>query len=362
MRALVLVGGKGTRLYPLTKNLPKPMAPVVLRPHLERVNQWLGRHGVTDVILTLHYKPKHFQDYFGEGSKSGVRVHYVDEPQPLGTGGAIRNAQRFFDSTFLVFNGDILTDLNLTEVVRFHKEKGAAVTIALQPVDDPTRYGVVELDSNSRILRFVEKPSLEEAPSNLINAGIYVMEPHVLEYIPEGVKYSVERGLFPTLIEHNEPVYGFAEPADYWIDIGNLRRYLQVHIDALAGRAGVEIPGHEIQRGVWVEDGVELGSVDFTPPVVVGRNCKIGHGAKIGPYAVIGEGSEVGEGTRIWKSVIWPECKIGKEAVIEEAILASRCTIESGAGVGRGTVLCEGSHIGWKSRLGEVDIPEGEGT
>lgn len=334
MKALILVGGKGTRLYPLTKTLPKPMAPVVNRPHLERVIEWLKRHGVTDVILTLHYKPEHFREYFGDGSRFGLRVHYVDEPQPLGTGGAIRNAEELFDSTFLVFNGDILTDLNLTEVVRFHKEKGAAVTIALQPVDDPTKYGVVELDSDSRILRFVEKPAPHEAPSNLINAGTYVMEPHVLRYIPRGVKYSVERGLFPTLIERGEPVYGFAEPADYWMDIGNLRRYLQVHIDALAGKAGVEIPGHEVQRGVWVEEGTSLDGVDFTPPVVVGRNCKIGGGAKIGPFAVIGEGCEIGEGAEIKESVIWPNCRIGKGTVIEGAILASRCVIEDGAGVG----------------------------
>ena len=362
MKALILVGGKGTRLYPLTKTLPKPMAPVVNRPHLERVIEWLRGHGVTDVILTLHYKPEHFREYFGDGSKFGVNVHYVEEPEPLGTGGAIRNAEEFLDDTFLVFNGDILTDLNLTEVVRFHKEKGASVTIALQPVDDPTRYGVVELDSDSRILRFVEKPAPHEAPSNLINAGTYVMEPHVLRYIPKGIKYSVERGLFPTLIEQGEPVYGFAEAAEYWIDIGNLKRYLQVHTDVLAGKVGVEIPGHEVQRGVWVEDGVELGNVDFTPPVVVGRNCRIGDGARLGPYVVIGEGCEVGERAEVRGSVIWPKCRIGRGALVEGAILSLGCVIEEGAGVGRGTVLCEGSHIGWRSRLGEVDIPEGEGT
>lgn len=205
MKAVILVGGEGTRLRPLTYSTPKPMVPILNRPFLEHMLKYMKSHHINDVILALCYLPDHIRAYFGNGSDYGVKLTYDVETSPLGTAGAVKNVAQHLDETFFVFNGDVFTDLNLTAMLDTHRKKSSKATIALTPVDDPSMYGVVETDTNDRVKRFVEKPKREEATTNMINAGIYILEPELLEYIPANQNYMFERGLFPLLLEQGDP-------------------------------------------------------------------------------------------------------------------------------------------------------------
>ncbi|MBE0480396.1 MAG: NDP-sugar synthase, partial [Dehalococcoidia bacterium] len=238
MKAVILVGGEGLRLRPLTCNLPKPMVPVANKPFLEHTIDNLKKHGVDEVILAMGYLPDRIRQYFGDGSTLNIRLIYSVEDTPLGTGGAVKNAERFLDDTFIVLNGDIYSDLNLTDMVRLHLRRKAKATIALTPVEDPTAYGVVEIDSTSRVKAFIEKPSRESVTSHLINAGTYVLEPELLDMIPAGVHSMVERGLFPDLVKQGAPFLGYPSDA-YWIDIGTPQDYIRLHRDLLMGKAHV---------------------------------------------------------------------------------------------------------------------------
>jgi len=324
MKAVILVGGQGTRLRPLTCNLPKAIVPILNRPFMEHLISYLKRHGITEVILAMGYMPDPIQEYLGDGEGLGVRLTYVVEGTPLGTSGAIKNVEQYLDGPFVVFNGDIITDIDLTSMMEQHKKLKPSVSIALTPVDNPTIYGVVETDSRGMVKRFVEKPSLDQVTTNMINAGIYILEHDVLDLIPKSMPSMFENYLFPKLLKMGKPVLSFASDA-YWIDIGTPEKYLKTNHDLLdRGDISNDFSGNEaaIHESVIIEG-----------PALIAENCRIHEGAIIRGPTVVG-----------------PNCTIGKEAVIERSVLWRNSTICEKA-VLKNTSVCSFASIGERSRL-----------
>ncbi len=354
MKAVVLVGGSGTRLRPLTIQTPKPMLPVVNRPFLEHVIDHLKAHGFEDIVLLVCHLHEVIQDHFGDGQAHGVRLTYVVEEQgPLGTAGAVKNAAHLLTETFLVRNGDTLTDLNLRAMVAFHQEKGARATISLAPVDDPTAYGLVQLADGRRVERFVEKPSWDEVTTNLINAGTYVLEPGVLRYVPPETRFLFERGLFPMLLQVGNAVYGYPSNA-YWLDIGTPEDYLQAQRDILSGQIEVGIPGRRVgERGdIWLGQGAQLDPTALIRgPVVIGRGCVIGPQVRINGPVAVGDGCVIGEGTLIENAVLWQHVRVARQVVLKDCVVANDCTIGDNVWivdrclVGAGCTIGEGNKL-----------------
>ncbi|MCS6860654.1 MAG: NDP-sugar synthase [Abditibacteriales bacterium] len=333
MKALVLVGGLGTRLYPLTYHVPKAMVPMVNVPFAERMVRYLTRFGVDEIIFSVCYLPDPIREHFEKHNTGAVKFHYVFEEKPLDTAGAIKNAERLLDGTFFVLNGDIFVDINLHDVMDFHRQRGAKITIALTPVDDPTAYGVVETDDTGRIRRFLEKPRWDQVTTNHINAGIYVFEEEVLARIPPNRPYSVERALYPHALEEGVPMFGFVS-SDYWIDIGTHQKYLRAHRDTLRGCIKVEIPGEQIRDGVWVgADSHIAEGATIEPPVVIGRGCQIATGARLGPFAVLGDEVSVDKDACVAESVLWRGTRVGEGARLRECILGRSCVVQPGTRV-----------------------------
>jgi mannose-1-phosphate guanylyltransferase len=332
MQALILAGGKGTRLRPLTVYTPKPIVPICNRPFLLYQIDTLRRAGITDITLSLSYQPNKIEQLLGDGSDHGVKLKYTVEPQPMGTAGAYKFAEDLIREPTVVFNGDILTDLDLKAVIREHNERKATATIVLTPVKDPTTYGVVETEKDGRVRRFLEKPKVEEITSNNINAGTYVLEPKVLDYLPKGENYSFEYGLFPDLLKRGEAFYAHIPTRTYWIDIGTPERYLQVHDDLLANRVGrIHIKDRKGQF-----DAATVAEIDDLS--MVGDDCQIKPGAQI-INSVLGQGCFVEERARVENCVIWPHTRIGTTAQLNGAIVVRGCHIGRSAVVRPGTVL-----------------------
>ncbi len=349
MKAVVLVGGSGTRLRPLTVQTPKPMLPVVNRPFLEHVINHLKDYGFDDIVLLVCYLHEVIRDHFGDGRAHGVRLTYVvEEEGPLGTAGAVKNAEDLLTETFIVCNGDILTDLNLEAMVAFHREKQARTTISLAPVDDPTAYGLVQLADGRRVERFVEKPSWDEVTTNLINAGTYILEPGVLRYVPPETRFLFERGLFPMLLQVGNAVYGYPSNA-YWLDIGTPEDYLQAHRDILTGQIDVDIPGRrERDQDIWLGAGVHLdATARVRGPVVIGQGCVIGPQVRINGPAAIGDGCVIGEGTLIENAVLWQRVRVARQVVLKDCVVANDCTI------GDNVWIVDGSLVGARCAIGE---------
>ncbi len=332
MQALILAGGKGTRLRPLTVYTPKPIVPICNRPFLLYQIDTLRRAGITDITLSLSYQPNKIEQLLGDGSDHGVKLKYTVEPQPMGTAGAYKFAEDLIREPTVVFNGDILTDLDLKAVIREHNERKATATIVLTPVKDPTTYGVVETEKDGRVRRFLEKPKAEEITSNNINAGTYVLEPKVLDYLPEGENYSFEYGVFPDLLKRGEAFYAHIPTRTYWIDIGTPERYLQVHDDLLANRVGrIHLKDRKGQF-----DAATVAEIDDLS--MVGDDCQIKPGAQI-INSVLGQGCFVEERARVENCVIWPHTRIGTTAQLNGAIVGRGCHIGRSAVVRPGTVL-----------------------
>ncbi|HYY99402.1 MAG TPA: NDP-sugar synthase [Pyrinomonadaceae bacterium] len=338
MQALILAGGKGTRLRPLTVYTPKPVVPICNRPFLLYQIDTLRRAGVTDITLSLSYQPNKIEQQLGDGSDFGVKINYTVEPQPMGTAGAYKFAEDLIREPTVVFNGDIVTDLDLKAVIRQHNERNAAATIVLAPVDNPSAYGLVETHEDGRVKRFLEKPKADEISCNTINAGTYILDPKVLDYVPAGENYSFEYGVFPALLEAGEPFYAHVPESAYWIDIGTPARYLQVHQDILAGRV----------RGIKPKDG--RGSSDLATHSevdglsVVGDDCTVKPGAQV-INSVLGEGVHVEEKARIENSVVWPHTRVGSGAQVVNAIVGRGCHIGRSAQVGAGAVLGDKTNL-----------------
>jgi NDP-sugar pyrophosphorylase family protein len=344
MKAVILAGGEGTRLRPLTLTLPKPVVPVVDRPFLTHQLDLLSRIGVTEVVFSIAYQPDRVRRVFGDGERIGRRIHYAVEETPLGTGGAVRNAVPFLDDTTIVFNGDVLTDVDLPAVVERHRASGARATLVLTPVSNPSAYGLVETDPQGRVLRFIEKPQPSQITTDTINAGIYVLETSSLDLMPAGVNYSIERGFFPGLLERGDHVGAFVHRG-YWIDIGTPEKYLQVHRDVLGGRFPVPLDGVP-RSGGWVhaEARIEPGA-ELAGPFYVGPGCDVRAGAAIGPDAVLTRAVTVEEGARVRDSVVWEGTRIGEGATVEGALVGASVRLGRRSSTGAGSVLGEGTHL-----------------
>jgi NDP-sugar pyrophosphorylase family protein len=334
VQAVVLVGGEGTRLRPLTLETPKPMVPIMNMPFLERTLRRLGEAGIEDVILPAGYLPEAITSYFGDGSRLGLRLRYVIEETPLGTAGALKNVEQYIDGPFVVLNGDVLTSLDLRAMMQYHREKGGIGTIHLIRVDDPSPFGAVVHDASGRVQTFVEKPPRETAPTNEINAGTYLLERDVLDRIPAGRPVSIERETFPALIASGErPLYAYTTN-DYWIDLGKPEAYLSAHRNVFDGvmplgvQPEIDGPGRE-----------SIPASAVRPPVFVGRDCHVAPDAVIGPYTVLGDGCTVESGAIVADSLLWDGVTVEAGARLDWTIVASRARIGAGARIGQGTVI-----------------------
>jgi len=327
MKALFLAGGMGTRLRPLTNELPKPMVPIMNKPLLERSMENLKDCGIDDIVISTCYKSKYIQDYFGDGSKFGLKIEYICEDIPLGTGGAIKKTEQLYNDTFLVFNADIICNMDYKDLIRFHKSKAASVTIAVTRVDNPSAYGVIEYDKNNYAISFTEKPKANAIKSHYINAGVYVIEPEVLKGIPGNRPISVERETFPSLLQNGKKIAVYKNNS-YWMDIGTPEKYLQTHKDIMSGTCRISGVNFDDQ-GVF-RDGNSIidTSAKITGPVYIGNNVKIGAYATIGPNAVIGDNVFVHAGGSIVDSILWSHVDIGRNAKMEDAVAATDCKIE----------------------------------
>ncbi len=329
MKAVVMAGGEGTRLRPLTSNQPKPMVPIVGKPCIEHILELLRKHGFEDVIVTVAFLPQAIRSYFGNGETLGLRMEYSVEESPLGTAGSVRLASDRLDETFLVISGDALCDFDLAELVQFHRDRGAAVTIGLKSVENPLEFGIVVIDGEGRVERFLEKPSWSQVFSDTINTGVYVLEPEVLKHIPSDRPYDFSKELFPLLLEMGRPIYGYAMDG-YWQDIGNLEQYRQANFDALAERVDLEVPGVRLRGNVWLGEGVEIDDLNrIEGPAFLGNYCRVAPDATVGPYSVLSASVALRERARISSSVIDASTHIGRSVLIESAIIGRNCDIRS---------------------------------
>jgi NDP-sugar pyrophosphorylase family protein len=338
MQSLILAGGKGTRLRPLTVHTPKPVVPIANRPFLLYQIDLLKRAGIKDVTLSLSYQPRKIEEILADGQDYGVHIRYAVEASPLGTAGAYKNAQEYLSQTTVVFNGDIFTDLELASVIAYHRKKKAAATIVLTPVENPSAYGLVETDSDGRVRRFLEKPKPEEITCNTINAGVYILEPHLLDYIPADEAYSFEYQLFPAILEAGEPFYAYIWTG-YWIDIGTPQRYLQTHHDLLSGR----IRSYRVERPPLPDFNGEGETPRVDALSVIDPSCTLKSGVEI-INSVLGPNCFIEERARIEDSVLWAGTRIGNASVIRHSLIG-----KSGV-VGR-NVTVEGAVLGDKSLL-----------
>jgi mannose-1-phosphate guanylyltransferase len=352
MQALVLVGGEGTRLRPLTRTTPKPIIPLIDRPFLRYMLDWLGRHGVEEVVLSIGFLARGVREGLGDEVPGGPRLRYVEEPDRRGTAGAIKYAESFLEDRFLALNGDVLTDLDLGALIRRHEEADAVATLALYPVDDPTAYGLVRRTGEGEILEFLEKPDPNEIDTDEISAGAYVLERSVLDEIPRDREVSIEREVFPRLV--GEGLY--AERLEgYWMDIGTPERYLQASWDILEGRVETELAELVDERGSFVDERAEVAEgAAIEGAVFVRDGARVGTGATVGARAVLGPECELAEASRVDGSVLLGGCALAPEAHVSGSVLAPNVRVGAGAEVAAGCVIGEGAAI-----ESGAEVPEG---
>src|SRR6186713_1609578 len=346
MKAILLAGGKGTRLRPLTIHTPKPIVPIFNRAFLNYQIDLLKQvPEIDEVILSLNYQPRRIEEMFGDGADLGIKIRYVVEPVPLGTAGAIKYAGDQLTESVVVFNGDVLTQINLGEVIALHRARHARATIVLTPVDNPSAYGLVDTSADGAILRFLEKPNPDEITTNNINAGIYILEPDTFDRIPSHVSWSIERSYFPSLIERGETFVAYVYNG-YWIDIGTPEKYTQVHRDIMDGRyAAAPFQGlAERHAAVAADARIEPGAA-IEGPCFIDAGVSIKAGARVGPYSVIGRQTQLDENAVVEGAIIWPNCRISRDAVIRNAIVGRNCH------VGRNVTLDRGAVLGDKTTL-----------
>ena len=350
MKAIIMAGGEGTRLRPLTCDCPKPMLQLMNRPVMQYALALLASHGVTRVAATLGYQPDAVTDYFGSGDDFGVDLSYFIEPTPLGTAGGVKRTAGFLDERFIVLSGDGVTDLDIAAAEAFHRERGALATLVLKHADNPLDYGVVLTEPDGRVRSFHEKPDWSDVISDTVNTGIYILEPEALDYIPEGRAFDFGHDLFPALVERGLPVYGYVMQG-YWCDVGDVRAYLAVHQDALEGRVRLEgllprsgrtaqFPGASVDRAAVLEG-----------PCVIGPNARVLAGAYVGPYSVIGPDCVVGEGASVKRAVLWRGARLERGAQARGCVLAAGAALGAGAQAYEESVLGTGASIGARAVL-----------
>jgi mannose-1-phosphate guanylyltransferase/phosphomannomutase len=347
MKAVVMAGGEGSRLRPLTSRRPKPLAPIANKPVMEHIVDLLRRHGITEIIATLHYLADEVESYFGDGSAFGVSMQYVVEDTPLGTAGAVRLASDLIgNESFLIISGDALTDLDLKALIADHARSGASATITLQRVTNPLEFGVVITDENRHITRFVEKPSWGEIFSDTINTGIYVLEPEVLQYMTKGKAYDFSRDIFPRMLHEQKLISGYIA-SEYWTDIGNLQQYQQANYDALSGKLHLEIPGVQTEPGVWMGEGCRIDpQARLIAPLVLGRNVVVEAGAIVGADTVLGNATIVARNARLQRTIAWAACYFGESSVVTGSTIADRNIIKDHVTIGDGAVVGSGCTLG----------------
>jgi mannose-1-phosphate guanylyltransferase / phosphomannomutase len=348
MRAVLMAGGSGTRLRPLTCDLPKPMVPILNRPIAEHIINLLKRHQITEVVATLHYLPDALRDYFQDGTDFGVQMTYaVEEDQPLGTAGCVKNIAELLEETFLVISGDSITDFDLTAAIEFHKQKKSKATLILTRVPNPIEFGVVITDEEGRINRFLEKPSTSEIFSDTVNTGTYILEPEVLEYLPFNTECDFSKDLFPLLLAKEEPMYGYVA-GGYWCDVGHLDAYREAQYDALHRKVLLDIAYNEKSSGLWVGQNTHIDpSAQIEAPVVIGDNCRIGPHVKIEAGSIVGDNVTIGAYANLKRPILWNGAVIGEEAHLSASV------ISRGTRVDRRAHVLEGAVVGSLSLVGE---------
>ncbi|GAE24762.1 mannose-1-phosphate guanylyltransferase [Halalkalibacter wakoensis JCM 9140] len=335
MKGVIMAGGKGTRLRPLTCNVPKPMVPLIQKPVMQYSIELLKKYGITEIAVTVQYLSDVIKDYFGDGSKFGVQLHYFEETTPLGTAGSVKQAEEFLDEPFVVVSGDALTDFNLQSGIDFHTEQDSLVTIFMKQVECPLEFGVIMTDEKQRIVRFLEKPSWSEVFSDTVNTGIYIMNPDIFSYIKENAVVDFSKDVFPQLLADQSALYGYAADG-YWSDIGNLKQYRQAQSDLLSRKLEASISGTEIEPNIWVGENVIIEEgVKLHGPVSIGSNSTIRSGAYLGEDSIIGSGSTISNGASIKRSVLWDSIYIGDNSEL------------------RGVTLCQGVTVGTKATVFE---------
>src|SRR5438874_4467160 len=350
MRAVVMAGGEGTRLRPLTSNQPKPMVPIVGKPCMEHIIELLRDHGFQEIVVTVAFLPQAIRSYFGDGSSLGVEIEYSVEETPLGTAGSVRLASGRLEETTLVISGDALCDIDVTRLVEFHRERNAAVTIGLKSVENPLEFGIVVTDEDGRVERFLEKPGWGQVFSDTINTGIYVLEPEVLKHVPRNRPHDFSKELFPLLLEMGRPIYGHVCDG-YWQDIGNLDQFRQANFDALDEKVRLQIPGIRIRGNVWIGEGVELDRIEeIEGPAFIGSDCRIAPNAEVDPYSVLAPGVTLRENARVTRSIIDAGTYVGRAAIVEGAVVGRSCDIRTHAR------LHEGVAIGDEVILGDQSV------
>ncbi|BBD58350.1 nucleotidyl transferase [Nostoc sp. HK-01] len=348
MRAVLMAGGSGTRLRPLTCDLPKPMVPILNRPIAEHIINLLKRHQINEVIATLHYLPDVLRDYFQDGSDFGVQMTYaVEEDQPLGTAGCVKNIAELLDETFLVISGDSITDFDLTAAIEFHKQKQSKATLILTRVPNPIEFGVVITDEEGKIKRFLEKPSTSEIFSDTVNTGIYILEPEALDYLPDNTESDFSKDLFPLLLAKNEPMYGYIAQG-YWCDVGHLDAYREAQYDALDRKVKLDFAYEEISPGIWIGQNTFVDTTaHIETPTIIGDNCRIGARVQIEAGTVIGDNVTVGADANLKRPIVWNGAFVGEEAHL------SACVISRGSRVDRRAHVLEAAVVGSLSTVGE---------
>src|SRR5207248_6807592 len=351
MKAILLAGGKGTRLRPLTIHTPKPIVPIFDRPFLHYQLDLLKQvPEIDEVILSLNYQPRRIEEIFGDGSDGGLAIRYVVEPSPLGTGGAVRYAGESLRDSVVVFNGDVLTQVDLGAVIALHRQRKAKATIVLTPVENPSAYGLVETDAGGNIQRFLEKPSADEITCDTINAGIYVLEPETFDRIPKDTPWSIERSFFPSLVERSEPFIAYVNRG-YWIDIGTPEKYMQVHRDIMDGRYRAA-PFAGASAVVWTAPDARVDpDAKLEGPCFIDSGTVIKAGARIGPYTVIGRHCHIEEHAVVDHAIVWANSRISQDASVRRSILGRHCHIGRSAIIERGIVLGDKSVVTDHSRL-----------
>lgn len=344
MKAMILAAGGATHLYPLTYTLPKPLVPVLNTPVIEHILGLLQRHGFEEVIINVHYLHRMIEDRLGDGSRYGVRIHYSFEPELLGTAGGVSNVRQHFDSTFLVIGADDLTDLNVTRMVEFHRQRGPLATVGVAPVQSPAEVGVLELNESQEVVAYLEKPGLDELRGQWCNTGVYLFEPEIFDHIPLQGTYDFGKQLFPELVQRKLPFLGYPLQS-FWMDIGSHENYRQAHWELLEGRTGLCIPGEEIRPHIWVSADAQVSPQAYLrPPLLIGSGARIEAGVELNGPVVIGPNVIVRQGARIKRSVLWDGCQVGASSSLDDCLIGSGSFVQSGQSY-KGMVLASGARL-----------------
>ena len=346
MKAVVMAGGEGTRLRPLTSNRPKPLVPIINKPIAQHIIEHLKRAGITDIVITLYYLAEEIQGFFGDGSEHGVNIVYSIEDTPLGTAGSVRKAwEHLKDDTFIIVSGDALTDIDIPRALEYHRKNQSEATLVLQHVENPLEFGVVITDDDGRIRRFLEKPSWGEVFSDTVNTGMYILEPQVLDLMDEGRNYDWSQDIFPRMLAEGKPLFGYIME-EYWTDVGSLQQYRQAQYEVLRGKTSLPIPGNRLGSDIYVGEGTEIDpGAEIIGPVVIGENCRIKSGVTIGQDCVIGDNAIIEEGAKLQKAILWDSAYVGKNAELTGCTVCHHCTVKDGVTIQEGAVVGDRCHI-----------------